>query len=100
LKGERHLPALKKEEAVEQLAVAVEKLDECALGEVREELFPEKTSTLPAAELVNYIRTSLLPEEIVDLWNVVFPDDHQVWFDDEENTIHYNEDAVGYVDVD
>ena len=94
------MPALKKNEAVETLAVAVEKLGEYALEEVREELFPEQTSTLPATELVNYIRTSLLPEEIVDLWNVVFPDDHHVWYEDEESTFHYNEDSVGYVDVD
>lgn len=93
------MPALKREEAVEKLAAAVEKLDGSAIEEVREELFPEKTSTLPAVDLVNYIRTNLYPEEIVDLWNVVFPDDHHVWYEDEESTFHYNEDAVGYVDV-
>ena len=38
-------------------------------------------------------------EEIVDLWNVLFPADRNVWYDEQEDKIHYNEELVGYAEV-
>ena len=42
--------------------------------------------------------SGLEAEEIVDLWNVVFPEDRNVWYDEEAKTIHFNEEVVGYAD--
>jgi hypothetical protein len=94
------MPALPKKQAIEKLAGVVEKAKPTALAEIYAELFPEKLAATPpsASELARHIRTGLEAEEIVDLWNVVFPADRNVWYDEEENEVHYNEEMVGYVD--
>lgn len=94
------MPALSKVEAAEKLATVVEKAKPSALVEIYAELFPDKpSSTSPVAnDIVRHIRDGLEVEEIVDLWNVVFPDDRNVWYDEESKTIHYNEEMVGYPD--
>ena len=57
------------------------------------------TAAQPSAtDLALHIRSGLEAEEIVDLWNVVFPGDRNVWYNEEDDEIHYNEEAVGYVD--
>lgn len=94
------MPALSTSEAAEKLARAVEKAKPSTLAEVYAELFPEKSSLAsPAAgEIARLIRNGLAPEEIVDVWNVVFPEDHDVYYNEETKAIHYNEDLVGYAD--
>jgi hypothetical protein len=94
------MPALSKAEAAQRLATCVEKAKPSDLPEIYSELFPERPVPAPLApsDLVEHIRSGLEPEEIVDLWNVVFPDDRNVWYDEEANSIHYNEEMVGYVD--
>lgn len=52
----------------------------------------------PTPEIARRVREGLEAEEIVDLWNVVFPEDRQVWYDEEVNSICYNEEVVRYVD--
>jgi hypothetical protein len=96
------MPALSASEAVERLAKSVEKTKPTALAEIYAELFPEKPVAAPpsALGLAQYIRNGLKAEEIVDLWNVVFPADRNVWYDEEENKIHYNEEVVDYVEAD
>jgi hypothetical protein len=102
LTPEKIMPALKINQAVEKLAAAVEKAKPNALAEIHAELFPEKPATpLPCAkDLAQHIRTGLEAEEIVDLWNVLFPADRNVWYDDEEKDIHYNEEVIDYADTD
>ena len=94
------MPALSKNEAAEILATHVEKAKPSALVEIYAELFPEKpAATQPSAsDLVQHIRRGLDAEEIVDLWNVVFPTDHNVWYDEEDDEIRYNEEAIHYAD--
>ena len=94
------MPALSKSEAAEKLAAVVEKAKPSALAEIYAELFPEKpVAAHPSAtDLAEHIRTELAPEETVDLWNVVFPTDRNVWYNEEDDQIHYNEEAVGYAD--
>ena len=48
--------------------------------------------------MARHIRDGLAAEEIVDLWNVVFPDDCNVWYNEETKAIHYNEELVGSAD--
>jgi hypothetical protein len=96
------MPALSKNQAVEKLAEIVEQAKPTTLAEIYAELFPEKPSAAPlsAVNLVRHIRCGLEAEEIVDLWNVVFPADHNVWYDEEADNIHYNEESVGYAEAD
>ena len=94
------MPALTMSEAAEKLAKVVELSKPSALAQIYAELFPEKTSSTPplASDLARHIRHGLAAEEVVDLWNVVFPEDHHVWYDDEANELHYNEEMVGYAE--
>ena len=94
------MPVLSTREAAERLVKGVEAAKPTTLGEVYSELFPEQASVShPAArDLVEHIRRGLAAEEIVDLWNVVFPDDRNVWYDEEDKAIHYNEELAGYAD--
>jgi hypothetical protein len=96
------MPALSKNQATEKLAAVVEKARPSALAEIYAELFPEKSpgTTPSASQLAKHVRGGLAAEEIVDLWNVVFPADRNVWYDEEKNEIHYNEELVGYADAD
>jgi len=93
------MPALSEAEATEKLAKAVEKSTADELVEIYAELFPERASppSPVVGELVGHIRHGLAPEEIVDLWHVVFPRDRNVWYDEEEKTICYNEGQLRYV---
>lgn len=92
------MPAVRRQEAVEQLAKVIEELKPSILAEVNEELFPEGNSSFGASghELAEYVRKQLLDEEIVDLWNVVFPAHQNVWYDEESGEIHYNEELAGF----
>ncbi len=94
------MPALSKAEASERLAVGVEKARLSDLPEIYAELFPERTPEVPAdaSEIARQIRGGLEPEEIVDLWNVVFPEDRNVWYDEETRAIHFNEEMAGQAD--
>lgn len=94
------MPTLSTIEAAEKLAKVVEKAKLCSLVEIHAELFPEKSAaeSPSAADLAQHVRCGLVAEEIVDLWNVVFPADRNVWYDEEDEKIHFNEEAVGYAE--
>jgi hypothetical protein len=94
------MPALNKSDAAERLAKVVEKAKPSILTEIFAELFPERASPTPlvASEIARYIRDGLEAEEIVDLWNVIFPEDRNVWYNEEDEDIHYNEELAGYAD--
>src|SRR5579864_3187839 len=94
--------ALSINEAIERLAKSVEAGKPTALAEIYAEIFPEKTAAVSpsAAYLAQHIRRSLEAEVIVALWNVVFPADRNVWYDEEKDKIHSNEEAVGYAEAD
>jgi hypothetical protein len=94
------MPALSKPEAAEKLARGVEKAKPSDLPEIYSEVFPEMTPASPpvASEIASYVRSGLEAEEIVDLWNVVFPEDRNVWYDEETKSVHFNEEVFGYAD--
>lgn len=96
------MPALSTIEATERLAKGVEEAKPTALAEIFAELFPEKpVAPVPsAAHLAQHVRNGLEAEELVDLWNVLFPADRNVWYDEEDEKIHYNEEALGYAEAD
>jgi hypothetical protein len=94
------MPVLSKTEAAEELVRGVENAKPSVLVEIYCELFPDAICPTPpvARDIVKHIRSGLEAEEIVDLWNVVFPADSNVRYDEEDQTIHYNEEVLGYVD--
>jgi hypothetical protein len=95
------MPTITKDQAVQQLANAVENAHPDDLAEIYNELFPEQpiTESEVAADATriiqrvkNHITRGLEIEEILDLWNVVFPEHRDMWFDEEKNAFHYEED--------
>jgi len=96
------MPVVKRAEAIERLALFAEKAKPGQLREFYGELFPEKAITVTpnAIELAKRIRQGLLVEELIDLWNVAFPSDRNVWFDEETELVHINEELVGFAETD
>lgn len=96
----QNMPTLSTNEAAERLAKIVEKSKPADLSEIYDELFPETppSAKLSATDLARHVRGGLVAEELVDLWNVVFPADWNVWYDEDDEKIHYNEEAVGYAE--
>lgn len=94
------MPAISMSRAAEKLAEVVATAKPSDLEQIHAELFPEQQSSTPlaASTIAQHILSGLEAEEIVDLWNVVFPNDRNVWYDEETSEIHYNEEMVGYRD--
>ena len=100
------MPAIPKNEAVERLAKAVEKASSADLVEIYAELNPEKprldadsmNAAFLAKEIAAHIREGIEPEEVVDLWNVVFPTDRDVYYNEEDGTLRYNERRLRYAE--
>ncbi len=94
------MPALSITIASERVAQIVEQATSPALDEIFSELFPERSvpDVLSASDLAHHIRNEIEVEEIVDLWNVVFPADHDVWYNEETQELHFNEELIGHAD--
>jgi hypothetical protein len=92
------MPTFTMAEATERLARAVEKASPDDLEVFHDEMFPEQPipSPVQAAKLVRYIREEFDPSEAVDLWHVVFPQDRNIWYDEEEQVIHINGERLPY----
>lgn len=94
------MPALAKREAIARLTQAAQRMSPDDLLEFHNELFPESPESqvdpnggvdAVARKVADYLRRGLEVEEILDLWNVAFPGDWNVSYDDETDTIHYLE---------
>lgn len=96
------MPTLSPNDAIERLAKGVEQASPSVLPEICTDIFPDSfaSGTSSPADVARHVRSGIEAEEIVDLWNVVFPEDHNVWFNEETNEIHFNEEAIDYADVD
>ncbi len=96
------MSAIRKSEAVEILAQAVEAASCEDLADIFAELFPDRPRLGPddagkrRAEITDYVRTKMEPEELVDLWNVVFPADRNVYYDEVEGLLRYNQEEPRY----
>lgn len=92
-----------KDKALELLTNEVqEKLGADELLEVYNEVFPDDPYTeeevhedvTPLIDrLVDHVNSGLAVEEVIDLWGLIFPRHRNVWYDDEEERLHYNEEA-------
>ena len=96
------MPALSTDEAAERLAKVIETAKPTILMEIYAELFPGKPAAAAptAANLARLVRDGLEAEEVVSLWNIVFPADWNVWYDEVDEKIHYNEESLGYEEAD
>jgi len=102
------MATIEKQQAVLQLARAVEAAGPDDLREVYYELFPEARAVdaemSERAILLSRIKArfaeGLLGEEVLDLWNMTFPESRGDWYDEQDDTIHYQEngDAVAHTD--
>lgn len=94
--------AIQKSEAVEKLAQAIAVSSSEDLADVFAELFPDRPRLRLAeaetrrGEVTEYVRTKMEPEELVDLWNVVFPTHRNVYYDDADGLLCYNQEDPWY----
>jgi hypothetical protein len=91
------VPAISKKKAVEALVAEAAKAHADDLVEIHNELFPEEPTTEQAAgrdlaalraKVLAHMK-SLEIEEILGLWGVVFPQDREVWYDEEKQKFNY-----------
>jgi hypothetical protein len=95
--GDESVPAITKKKAVEALTAEAGRAHADDLVEIHNELFPETPTTEQAAnEDLEGLRTKVLDhmksleiEEILGLWSVVFPQDREVWYDEEKKKFNY-----------
>jgi hypothetical protein len=97
------MPVVTKDKALELLTNEVqEKLGADELLEVYNEVFPDDPYAEEEAhedvtplieQLVDHLNSGLEVEEVIDLWGLTFPRHRNVWYDDEEERLHYNEEA-------
>jgi len=94
------MPDLNCRDASERLAVAIQTASASTLREVAADLLAESRVEFGgvADELATAVRSGVEPELLVDLWNVVFPEDHDVWFNEETNELHYESGLVESAD--
>ena len=100
------MPPIPKDEAVERLAKAVEKASSDDLLQVFTELYPAKPlpdasgskAKLLAMKLAAHIRNEIEPEEIVDLWSVIFPEDRNVYWDEEDDALRHRDSRLNYAE--
>jgi hypothetical protein len=94
------MPAVNQSQAQELLAGEVRKFDADELLEVYNEVFPDHASTAEEAHenpaplverLVDHIHSGLEIDELIDLWGVILPRHHNLWYDEEEDKINYHE---------
>jgi len=99
MNGRPDMPALERRDAIETLTRAVQGMGPDDLLDFHNELFPaEPESELDPKDgvaavrkkVTDYLGRGLEIEEILDLWNVAFPEARKVYYDDETETIHYN----------
>ena len=92
------MATITKQQAVDRLTQAVKGAHPDDLVEIHNELFPEKPITEDEArkdlaalvkKIVAHVDRGLEVEEILDLWHVIFPKHRGVWFDEDENLLHY-----------
>lgn len=101
--GKKNMSTIKIEAAMKRLTSAVEQMQADDILQVYNELFPNKLVTEDelsqnltcfVEQIHDHMKQGLEPEEVVDLWNVVFPMDRGVSFDEEENLLVYEEPST------
>ncbi|MCI0739691.1 MAG: hypothetical protein L0Y72_11645 [Gemmataceae bacterium] len=97
------MPMITRDQVIEFLTKAVEEdLHADDLLQVHNELFPDNPVTeaevyddvTPATEnILDYINGDLAVEDLLDLWNLIYPRHRHVWYDEQAEKFHYNEES-------
>jgi hypothetical protein len=94
------MPDLTKEQVVDRLTHEVQKLDADEVLEIYESLFRKRFSAAERAttdkrplvkEIVQHIRGGREDEELPELWSLVLPGYRNVWYNEEDELLHYDE---------
>jgi hypothetical protein len=87
-------------EAIERLAGAVERIQPEDIPGLYSELHPYKPvpTGLSAAKMAAFVRNKLTEGEIADLWQFLFPQDRNIWYNEETDEVHYNEEQLSAID--
>jgi hypothetical protein len=99
------MPVLTKKKAVEVLSAEIRRGEPHDLVEIHNELFPrqrineevaERDPAAVSAKIFKHIEAGLEIEEILDLWNVIFPRYPRRWYDEVNKKLHFEkaEDTV------
>ncbi len=95
------MPTVTMKDAIQRVASGIPQFQGDDLIEIYNEFFPETPMSLDVpqvnrtdllAAIMKHVQDGLEVEEIVDVWNVIFPEDRNVWYDEETNTVHFNEE--------
>ncbi len=94
------MPTVMRSEAADRLTQQVHAMNRSNLLDFHNELFPEdpiseidtKDVSAVRRKVLDYLGRGVEVEEILDLWNVVFPDAWNVYYDDETDEIHYRDE--------
>jgi hypothetical protein len=97
------MPEVTQDQALELLTKAVrEQLPADEVLEVYNELFPthpyaeaeaKKDPSRLVEELVAHIHSGLEVGELMELWRLILTRDRNLWYDEVEEKIHYNEET-------
>jgi hypothetical protein len=94
------MPEISRDQAVQRVVRELPSMQPDDLAEVYNELFPTQPTTEEQARqgrsrlldrITDHISRGLQPEEIVALWNVIFPKDRHVSYDEESDTLQYGQ---------
>jgi len=96
------MPALKRNQVIDLLTRAVKQdLNADDLLQVHKELFLDNSlnqeefydDDARTAEILEYINGDLAVEDLIDLWNLIYPKHRHVWYDEQAEKFHYNEES-------
>jgi hypothetical protein len=94
------MPEITMDEALERMTSAVAKMDADEQLEVYNEIFLDHPITAEEARagspslaerLGQYFHSGLEIDWVVFLWGLIFTKHHDVWYNEEEDRIHYEE---------
>jgi uncharacterized Fe-S radical SAM superfamily protein PflX len=99
------VPIITRKTAIELLAKAIEQASPDDLADFHNELFPENPvepdqAVRLAEKVLAHVTNGLEVDELLDLWPVVFPQYRALEFDEEQDSLHYEErrELVEYMD--
>jgi hypothetical protein len=95
------MPTITQAEALSKLADAVQGIDRLELAELYDELYPGKPmpANYTTSEAAKLIREGLEPLDLIDLWNVTFPEHEDVRFDEETHQLSFELETPDYAEI-
>jgi hypothetical protein len=89
--------------AIQTLLAKIPQLSVDELAEVYNELFPDRPTTVTKVDsdaaaatrqVLAHMTNGIEVEEILDLWNVLFPACRSIWYDESADQLHVDENTA------